>query len=239
MSETLSPDVMEALCARLVDQSRRGRPLLVGVTGSVAVGKSTFSRHLTERLAGQLHVEVASTDGFLLPNAVLDARGLTLRKGFPESFDAERLFAALASVRQAPTAFPGYSHTTYDVDPALTRLIDAPDVLILEGLGFSPFSDGRTIAGAVDVLIYLDAAEEDLAAWFVDRFMSHWRAAEHDRASFYAQFRSMTEDDAAAFGRRVWEMINLPNLRDHIIHARPRAHIVLRKTAGHALHWAD
>lgn len=238
MSDTLSETVLEALSGRLAEEAGRARPLLVGVTGSVAVGKSTFSRQLSDRLSRALEVDAVSTDGFLLPNAVLDAQGLSLRKGFPESFDAEALFAALAGVREGPWAFPGYSHTTYDVDPALTREVGDADILILEGLGFSPFPDGRSLADAVDVLIYLDASEADLEAWFVQRFKAHWRLAERDPTSFYAQFRSMDEDAAAAFGRRVWEMINLPNLRDHIIHARSQAHIVLCKSADHTLHWA-
>ena len=238
MSETQSYPVLDALSAILIDQASRTRPLLVGVTGSVAVGKSTFARQLTDRLERQVRLEALSTDGFLLPNAELDRQGLTLRKGFPESYDQARLFATLAEVRERPTAFPVYSHTSYDVDPALTRLVDRPDILILEGLAFAPFSDGRTLADAMDLLIYLDATEEHLEGWFVERFMAFWQAAEYDPASFYYQFRSMDAEAAAQFSRMVWAQINLPNLRDHICLARDRAHIVLRKTGEHGLEWA-
>lgn len=238
MSETTSPSVLDALSSLMIDHAARTKPLLVGVTGSVAAGKSTLCRQLTERLTQNLAVEAASTDGFLLSNAVLARRDLAPRKGFPESYDADSLFAALAAVRSGPTPFPGYSHTTYDVDPNLTRLVDRPDVLILEGLAFSPFSDGRTIADMVDLLIYVDASEADLEAWFVERFMDHWRAAEHNPVSFYAQFRHMSPNEADQFSRTVWTRINLPNLRHHICLARDRAHIVLRKTREHQIEWA-
>ena len=156
-----------------------------------------------------------------------------MRKGFPETYDAAGLFAALASLRTGPTAIPGYSHITYDIDPALTRIVQSPDIVILEGLAFSPFADGRTIADQVDLLIYLDASEADLEDWFAQRFMTYWRSAEHDASSFYARFRHMSEAQAEVFG--VWTQINLPNLRDHIIEARDRAQILVRKTRGHRL----
>jgi type I pantothenate kinase len=235
MIEGQSRPVFDALRARLIGQARRTQPLLVGVTGSVAVGKSTFAHQLTEALKPDATVEVVSTDGFLLPNEVLDRQGLSLRKGFPETYDAEALFAALAGVRKGQTPFPGYSHITYDIDPALTRIVTPPDILILEGLAFSPFRDGRTLADAVDVLIYLDADEEDLETWFTARFMAHWRAAAHDPASFYARFKGLSAEAADQFARMVWTRINLPNLRDHIHLAKARAQIVLRKTRTHAL----
>jgi type I pantothenate kinase len=235
MTITETDSVLEALSQALIRHAAEKRPLLVGLTGSVAAGKSTLCEALVARLGAQVKVEALSTDGFLLPNDILNGRGLGMRKGFPETYDAEALFSALAQVRTGPTPFPGYSHITYDVDPALTRMVDAPDILILEGLAFAPFEDGRSIADAVDLLIYLDASEDDLETWFTERFMTYWHAAEHDPASFYAQFRQMNETEADAFGRMVWSRINLPNLRDHIIHSRDRAQILLRKTLGHRL----
>lgn len=223
------------LAARIAAQTTRGDVLIVGVTGSVAAGKSTLTAALKAVLDGPRRVEVVSTDGFLLPNATLAARDLLLRKGYPESYDAEALFGALGDARVGPVIVPGYSHMSYDVDPALARRIDRPDILILEGLGFAPLTDGRRASDQLDILIYLDADEADLEAWYVARFLDFWRAAEHDPASFYAQFRTLSEPDAAAFARTVWDRINLPNLREHIVRARDAASIIVRKNADHGL----
>jgi type I pantothenate kinase len=214
--------------ARAIGAMRpNGAPFIIGITGSVAAGKSAFAADLAGVFPGQ--VEVASTDGFLLPNAVLDARGLTRRKGFPESFDTEALAAALALARVGPAVFPGYSHVTYDVDARLGRRIDRPGVLIIEGLGLGSHR------AAIDALIYLDADEADLEAWFVARFMVFWAGAEHDPASFYARFRSMDRPGAIEFARSVWTEINLPNLRQHILPQRDLADVVVRKGPGHEI----
>jgi type I pantothenate kinase len=214
----------------LADRPLSHRPMLVGLTGSVASGKSTLALALKQALGGLKQVDHVSTDGFLLPNAVLAERGLSLRKGFPESYDQPALARALTAIRQGPAAFPGYCHVTYDIDPALTRILEPPEILILEGLGLPP-SDAR-----LDVLIYLDAGEGDLQRWFLERFMVFWRAAETDPTSFYAQFRTMDEIQAETFARSVWAGINLPNLRDHILPAREVADMVLRKDSRHQLH---
>jgi type I pantothenate kinase len=214
--------------ARILEPMRPGAPpFIVGITGSVSVGKSTFAASLGAALTGR--VEIAGTDGFLLPNRVLDARGLTMRKGFPESFDVEKLAAALTLSRPGPVEFPGYSHVTYDVDAALARRIDGPDVLIIEGLGLGPHRN------AIDALIYLDAEEADLEAWFIARFLGLWAAAEHDPTSFYVRFRGLDPSGAAQAARTVWAAINLPNLRDHISPQRELADIVVRKSADHEI----
>ena len=219
------------ISARLAALRPASAPFVIGVTGSVAVGKSTFAAALASeltQLAGAA-VEIAGTDGFLLPNSILDEHGLTLRKGFPESFDVEALGTALSLVRNGGALFPGYSHVTYDVDPGLGRWIESPPVLIVEGLGLGPHRS------RIDALIYLDAHEADLEAWFVKRFMGLWDAAEHDPSSFYARFRNLDRPSAAEFARGVWTAINLPNLREHIAPQCALADIVVRKGPDHEI----
>ncbi len=208
-------------------------PLLIGITGSVAVGKSTLAAQLVDALT-DLRVATVATDGFLRRNADLDAAGLTLRKGFPESYDSEALAAALAALRIGPAPVPAYSHVSYDVDPALTRLVGPADIILVEGLGLAPHAGGDP-AAALDLLVYLDADEADLEAWFVARFMGLWHAAADDPSSFYTRFRDLTPDAAAVFARNVWGNINLPNLREHISGAREGAAVVVRKDRNHAL----
>lgn len=213
------------------------RPYVVAITGSVAAGKSVFAGELAADMAAWPEhpgVEIVCTDGFLMGNAALEALGLAQRKGFPESYDTAGLQAALAAIRRGPARFPAYSHVTYDIDPALARTLDPPDVLIVEGLGLA-IDHGPLI----DTLIYLDADEADLEAWFTERFIGLWTAAEHDPTSFYARFRNLDEAGARGFAKMVWEAINLPNLREHIVAARDLADIVIRKGPGHAIEAID
>jgi len=212
-----------------------GAPFIVGITGAVAVGKSTLAAALRSQLAGSAStVEVVCTDGFLFDNATLEARGLTMRKGYPESYDVEALRRALTKVRLGPADFPGYSHVWYDVDPALTRRIAAPDVLIVEGLGLH-----EPAAVGLDALLYLDADEALLEEWFTARFLQLWRAAESDPGSFYARFRHMGQGEVTVLAAHVWQTINLPNLREHIVLARDQANWVVRKGAGHVIEAID
>jgi type I pantothenate kinase len=218
----------------LRDRRPPAGPLVVGVTGSVAVGKSRFARELAATLGRWPErplVEIVGTDGFLFANAELDARGLTMRKGFPESYDMAALRAALAAIRIGPASFPGYSHTIYDVDPGLARRLDSPDALIIEGLALQ---DGAERVG-LDALVYLDAEEADIEAWFADRFIQMWSAAETDPTSFYVRFRHLSETEARSAAVQVWRAINLPNLREHIVAGRALADIVVRKNADHAV----
>ena len=212
---------------------RPGTALLVGITGSVAAGKSTLATALAENLAG-LRIATVATDGFLRPNAELDAAGLTRRKGYPESYDSAALAATLAALRHGPAPVPAYSHRLYDVDPALTRMVGPADVILVEGLGLAPHAGGDP-ATALDLLIYLDADEADLEHWFVARFMRLWHAAADDPTSFYTRFGDLTPAAAQALARGVWTGINLPNLRDHISGARDRADILLSKDRDHRL----
>jgi type I pantothenate kinase len=206
--------------------------LVVGVTGGVAAGKSVFAGKLAAALArAGLTVEQVATDGFLFPNARLTELGLMDQKGFPPSYDTERLRAMLQAIRTGPVEIPGYSHVIYDVDPTLTRRLDPPDVLIVEGLNLRR----PGAAEAVDLLVYLDAEEADLEAWFTARFLDLWAAAEHDPSSFYARFRHLDRQGAAGVAKWVWDGVNLPNLRQHIAPGKAEADLVALKGADHRL----
>lgn len=225
---------IEALATRLRDIHADQSDLVLALTGSVASGKSTLARHLEESLEPALEVETVSTDGFLFLTEYLREQGLFEKKGFPETYDYAAMQAAIASVRERPTDFPGYSHITFDPDPALTRTIDPSDVIILEGLGFRPRPEPANKSHP-DLLIYLDAELEDLETWFLERFLRFWHAAEHDPTSFYAQFRHMTEPQLIEFAKSVWAGINLPNLQTHILPMRDHADLVVKKNANHAI----
>jgi type I pantothenate kinase len=227
---TDAAEIAELLRTRLAGRT----PFIVGVTGAVAVGKSTLAAELAAAIAawpGGPAVEVVATDGFLFPNAALEGRGLLNRKGFPETYDGAALRAALAAIRLGPALFPTYSHVLYDIDPALARRLERPDVLIVEGLGLH---EGAAALG-LDALIYLDANEAHIEAWYEERFIDLWRAAETDPTSFYARFRHMDEAQTRALAGQVWRAINLPNLREHIARGRDVADIVVRKGADHQI----
>jgi type I pantothenate kinase len=215
------------------------RPYVIAITGGVAVGKSVLTVELAKALGGwpgPPSVEIVCTDGFLFDNATLEARGLSLRKGFPETYDTKALRAALTAIRLGRATFPSYSHTIYDVDPALARTIVAPDVLIVEGLGLES-DHGADAAGRplINALIYLDAEPEHIEAWFTARILELMLAAKDDPSSFYARFLDMDEPARRAFARTVWERINLPNLTEHIVAAKGIADIVVTKQPDHMI----
>ncbi len=203
---------------------------VVGVTGGVAAGKSTIARQLADAfvaLTPTLVADVVGSDGFLFTNQALAEADLTLRKGFPETYDRAALAQTLQTVRSGRAVFPGYSHTLYDIDPTLARALDRPPVLIVEGLG---------LGGApLDALVYVDADEAALEAWYTTRFMGLWEAGRADPTSFYAQFSSLNPDQARRFAGQVWRQINLPNVREHVLPLRDIAEVVIRKNPDHGI----
>ena len=214
-------------------RTRGPRPLLVGLTGSVAVGKTWLAEALTAALAPSVaHV---STDGFLFSNAELAARGLTLKKGFPESYDGAAMLAGFAALRAGGARIPVHSHVTYDIDPALSRRVGPADIVIVEGLGLSGVQGGRSARDELDALIYLDADVADIERWYTQRFLGLWRAGADDPTSFYHRFAGLDETQVETLAHRTWANINLPNLTEHIATARETADILLRKDAGHRL----
>jgi type I pantothenate kinase len=219
-------------------------PYVIAIAGSVAGGKSTTARVLQALLArwpDHPKVDLVTTDGFLHPNAVLEARGIMHRKGFPESYDVRRLIRFLAEVKSGvgEVRAPIYSHLVYDIVPG-ELVVRRPDILILEGLNVLQSGGPGERAARVfvsdflDFSIYIDASEEDLEAWYLQRFQRLRETAFRDPESFFHQYAvNMSEDEAMAFGRQVWATINAVNLRENIEPTRDRARLILDKGKDH------
>jgi type I pantothenate kinase len=228
----------EDLRARSAAARAKGVTYVIGVAGSVAVGKSTFAATLAKQIAAwPEHPTVinVATDGYLFPNAILADRGLSMRKGFPESYDVAALRAALEEIKDGERVpIPRYSHVTYDVDSENALVVQRPTFLILDGLHLAQIeTPGRK--RLIDCLIYLDAPEEVIEAWFTNRLLPLMLAGRDDTKSFYYAFREMSDADRRAFAARVWREINLPNLRDHIVKDRAAADIVITKNPDHGI----
>ena len=228
----------------LGEQQTRPTPFVIGVAGSVAVGKSTVSRLLQlllSRWQRTPHVDLITTDGFLLPNAELERRGILDRKGFPESYDRQGLIEFVARVKAGENHVeaPVYSHVTYDIVPGEVRAVDHPDILIVEGLNVlqpartGPNSPGVGLSDYFDFTIYVDGDESDIEEWYVDRFRALRETAFTEPDSYFRNYADLTDAQAERTARSIWEATNLPNLRENIQPTRPRADLVLRKGADH------
>jgi type I pantothenate kinase len=225
------------------------RPYVIAVAGSVAVGKSTFARVLRALLArwpDHPRVSLVTTDGFLHPNKVLEARGLMSRKGFPESYDRKRMIQFLAALKagQEVVDAPVYSHQSYDIVPGAIERVEQPDVLIFEGLNVlqtsTVESTGAPVPSVVvsdffDFSIFVDAAEAFIEAWYLNRFLSLQRTVFRNPGSYFHHYKDLTPSEAKKTAGKIWRDINLRNLRDNILPTRERANLVLRKRADHTV----
>jgi len=220
-------------------------PFIIGVAGSVAVGKSTTSRILREMLArwpSHPRVELITTDGFLFPNQVLEERGLMQRKGFPESFDLKRLRGFLADVKsgRAATEAPVYSHIAYDILPEEKILVSRPDILIVEGLNvLQPAvlaKEGMEIpfvSDYFDFSIYIDADADTVQRWYIERFMGLRQTAFREPGAYFERYAELDDAEAEATARDIWTRINLKNLNENILPTRARADLILHKGGDH------
>lgn len=218
-------------------------PFVVGVAGSVAVGKSTIARLLRElmsRWSDTPRVELVTTDGFLYPNAELERRGLMDRKGFPESYDRRALVKFLTDVKSGAEIVhaPFYSHVRYDIVPDAQVTVRRPDVVIVEGLNVlqpPPSPNGVSVSDLFDFSIYVDAETDHIASWYVDRFLALREGAFSNPSSYFNVFANLSDDEAVQTALGYWNDINMPNLIENVLPTKHRATLVLRKGASHAV----
>jgi len=222
-------------------------PYVIGIAGSVAVGKSTTSRLLQALLArwsNHPKVDLVTTDGFLYPNAVLEERGLMDRKGFPESYDRRRLVNFVTAVKSGEPRVdaPLYSHLSYDILPDQAQVVEQPDIMIVEGLNVlqtrSSSADPELpvfVSDLFDFSIYVDAEEDHIRDWYVERFLTLRRTAFRDPASYFHRYAMLRDEEARRLALGIWERINAVNLRENILPTRMRARLILEKGRDHAI----
>jgi type I pantothenate kinase len=240
-------DSLHAATTTFLGEARARTPFVVGVAGSVAVGKSTTARILRELLArwpDTPRVELVTTDGFLHPNDVLRRRGLMQRKGFPESYDRRRLLRFVAAVKSGAEEVraPVYSHLTYDIVPGAEVVVRRPDVLVVEGLNVlqpAPLrADGMqslTVSDFFDFSIFVDARTQDIRRWYVERFLELRRTAFSRPESYFHRYAALSDEEAVARAEEIWRDINERNLVENILPTRGRATLVLGKGPDHSV----
>ena len=224
-----------------LQRESKNQPFIIGISGSVAVGKSTTSRLLQillSRIFPEASVELVTTDGFLYPNSLLNERNILNRKGFPESYDMETLLNFLDQLKNGQDVeIPVYSHEIYDIVPHQKQRVRAADFVIVEGINVfqTPHNSRLYITDFFDFSIYVDAAVEDIESWYLDRFLKLLSFAQDDPSNYYYRFTQQPISEVKDFAHQVWTSINLINLQNYIEPTRNRAEVILHKSKNHEI----
>lgn len=237
----------QSVVEKFLGTERQKAPYIISIAGSVAVGKSTTARvlqALLSRWPEHRRVELITTDGFLHPNAILKERGLMKKKGFPQSYDMHRLVKFVSQIKsgQQKLTAPVYSHLTYDIIPEEQKIVEAPDIVILEGLNvlqsgmdYSHDPHRVFVSDFVDFSIYVDAPEDLLKQWYINRFLRFREGAFSDPNSYFHHYSQLSMEEAVAIATKLWDEINGLNLKENILPTRERANLILSKSEKHAV----